>query len=239
MKKISLAFVSVVALTTASFAADLPSRSTPPMAPAPTLSQMTFAGFYVGISGGWGQAEFKDKGSSTTHRGNGGLLGVTAGYNYVLNNRFVLGLEGDVSWMNARKKSTDASSGPGFSYLGTGQAEQTLFATIRPRVGYTFGNWMPYLTGGLAIADTKLKYSDAFYVGTTRTYSASDSVSKTRTGWTIGGGVEVLLTQNLSAKVEYLYADYGSARYRWSDGSTTDKISLKNNIVRAGLNYRF
>ncbi len=239
MKKISLALASLFAATTASLAADLPSRTAPPMAPAPTISQMTFSGFYVGISGGWAQAEFKDKDSSGSLRGNGGLLGLTLGYNYLLTDRFVLGLEGDVSWMSARKKQTVVDQWTGGYSIGTGRVEQTFFATIRPRLGYTFGNWMPYITGGLAIADTKLKYSDASYVGTTLVFSEADSVSKTRTGWTIGGGVEVLLTQNLSAKLEYLYADFGSTRYHWNNGFSTGKVSIKDNIVRAGVNYRF
>jgi outer membrane immunogenic protein len=39
------------------------------------------------------------------------------------------------------------------------------------------------------------------------------SASKTAVGWTIGAGLEFGLTQNISAKAEYLYFDLGSDTY--------------------------
>ena len=76
-----------------------------------------------------------------------------------------------------------------------------------------------------------------------------ESNSGTRFGWTLGGGVETALWANWTGGVEYLYIDTGNfsnsssltgALGGFPAGSTfTDTVRLKNNIVRAKLNYRF
>jgi outer membrane immunogenic protein len=63
-----------------------------------------------------------------------------------------------------------------------------------------------------------------------------------RHGWTAGGGIEVMLAGNLSAKVEYLYMDFGTHDGSWTlTGlpTITDSTRLQSNIVRGGVNYRF
>ena len=65
--------------------------------------------------------------------------------------------------------------------------------------------------------------------------------SSTEFGWTAGGGVEGAITDNLLAKVEYLYADFGNATCSSTTncGVTNATISLKESMVRVGLNYKF
>jgi opacity protein-like surface antigen len=62
------------------------------------------------------------------------------------------------------------------------------------------------------------------------------SESKTAVGWTIGAGFEFGLTQNISAKAEYLYFDLGSDTYNLG---VPVAIERTGNIGRVGLNYRF
>jgi len=81
---------------------------------------------------------------------------------------------------------------------------------------------MPYVTGGAAFGDIK-----------TSAAGFADS-NTTKVGWTAGGGLEAALTGPWTAKVEYLYVDLG--RGGCIGGSDA---SLKSNIARAGLNYRF
>ena len=57
----------------------------------------------------------------------------------------------------------------------------------------------------------------------------------TKAGWTLGGGVEVALPGNWSAKAEYLRVDLGSM----STPTPSSNVSLQENVFRAGLNYRF
>ena len=64
------------------------------------------------------------------------------------------------------------------------------------------------------------------------------SVERHRVGWTVGAGLEYAFLGNWTAKIEYLYVDLGS----FDTGFTApirNNVSFKENIVRAGLNYKF
>jgi outer membrane immunogenic protein len=74
------------------------------------------------------------------------------------------------------------------------------------------------------------------------------SSSKTRTGWTAGGGIEYLLDQHWSAKVEYQFVDLGTETVRivnlirvagFAPASFNTAFRDQFNVVRLGLNYRF
>ena len=65
------------------------------------------------------------------------------------------------------------------------------------------------------------------------------SSTDTTIGWTAGAGVEYAFLGNWSAKLEYLYADLGTATCDASICGVDTDIKPKINIVRAGLNYRF
>lgn len=138
----------------------------------------------------------------------GFLGGVQGGFNWQ-HNQFLVGLEADVSY-----------SGVGFSGLGDSYDVDWL-GTARGRVGFAFDRFVAYGTGGLA-------WANAEYEGPTT------SDSHTHIGWTLGAGVEAALTERVSAKVEYLYMDFGSESY---SGVGEIEPSLHN--VRLGVNYRF
>ena len=70
-------------------------------------------------------------------------------------------------------------------------------ATVRGRLGYAAGRFMPYVTGGAAFGNIKTNIAG---IGT---------ADQTRAGWTAGGGVEAKIAGPWSAKVEYLYVDLG------------------------------
>jgi outer membrane immunogenic protein len=55
----------------------------------------------------------------------------------------------------------------------------------------------------------------------------------------VGGGVEVGITQNWTAKVEYLYVDLGSQQMFNVVPGVPETVSFTANILRAGVNYRF
>ena len=70
--------------------------------------------------------------------------------------------------------------------------------------------------------------------------ASSFSGSKDYSGWTIGGGVEWAFYNRWSAKLEYLYIDFGDGP-TVAVSPTLNIVSgkLTDNIVRAGLNYKF
>ena len=73
--------------------------------------------------------------------------------------------------------------------------------------------------------------------------------SSTRVGWTIGGGVEYAVTNNITIKGEYLYADLGSSSFNsignafalanFPGVAVSGKINYNASIFRAGVNYKF
>ena len=84
------------------------------------------------------------------------------------------------------------------------------------------------MTGGLAVGD--IKSWDAFWPA---------SSSDLRAGWTVGGGIATLLTQNLTLRLEYLYADFGHWRAFDVVPGTPETVSFRTNILRAGIDYTF
>ena len=90
------------------------------------------------------------------------------------------------------------------------------------------GNWLPYVTGGLAVGEVQAW--DALFPA---------SGSAFRAGWTVGGGVEVGITRNWTAKIEYLDVDLGSQQMFNIVPGIPETVSFTANIIRAGVNYRF
>ena len=74
--------------------------------------------------------------------------------------------------------------------------------------------------------------------GPTTTVGPGYSDSKTRVGWTVGAGIEKKFSPNWSAKLEYLYLDFGTQTFLSGTGLDTD-VHLRDHIVRLGLNYQF
>jgi outer membrane immunogenic protein len=94
------------------------------------------------------------------------------------------------------------------------------------RLGYAFGRFLPYVTGGVAFGDIEtiappLKGTD-----------------NTKFGWTIGAGVEAAFAKNWTAKLEFLHVDLGSASCGFSCGtSVPGSVTFQDNILRFGINF--
>ena len=110
-------------------------------------------------------------------------------------------------------------------------------ASATARLGYAWDpRWLVYAKGGAAWAHDKYTVD---YLGTW-------AASETRSGWTVGGGLEWAFADNWSAKLEYQFYDFGTKDLAFfsSDfvgGPTTSVKSVKQQIhtVKLGLNYRF
>jgi outer membrane immunogenic protein len=224
MKRVFLAGVSVLALVGQAAAADLPRRAQPYPVKAPMLqAAYNWTGLYIGVNGGggWGRSSWDAASASTgSFDISGGLVGGTIGYNYQYQ-QAVWGLEGDIDWSNI--KGTTNSSCP----LGC-ETKNTWLSTVRGRLGYAADRWMPYVTGGAAFGKVE--------ANTPGLPGGSD----TRVGWTVGGGVEVALAGNWTAKAEYLYVDLGQFDCGVNCGAVPPvNVDFRANIVRGGINYRF
>ncbi|MGA8651485.1 MAG: outer membrane beta-barrel protein, partial [Xanthobacteraceae bacterium] len=111
----------------------------------------------------------------------------------------------------------------GGSCAGQGcETKSNWLATVRGRAGYAWDRVLFYGTGGAAFANVQAGAG------------ALPFSSSTQTGWTAGAGVEYAFTNNISAKVEYLYVGLGS-----QNQIVFDNVKFSTNIVRGGINLHF
>jgi outer membrane immunogenic protein len=250
-KRYIFAVLASTLCTSAAMAADLPPV---PAAVAPLAPAFSWSGFYLGVNIGYGGGQFSYPFAFTAIDGSGGFGGTASvtsggvlgggqvGYNWAFANNFLLGFETDFDGAAIRGKvQLDASgfSGPGALSVSAGSKIQTL-GTVRGRAGYAFDRFLVYATGGFAYGQVSSEVN----------ISAPDggglSISRTpmRTGWTVGGGFEYAITNNLTVKTEYLYVDLGNDAALFNGlilGQVNANVHQKTtaNIVRAGLNYKF
>ena len=183
----------------------------------------SWTGFYAGINGGWGFGTSKwDIPPTGSFDIDGGLVGGTLGYNYQFG-QGVVGIEGDIDWADINGTSTT------FCPVGC-KTNDNWLGTVRGRLGYAADRFMPFISGGLAFGD--IQASVPGFAGAT----------STQAGWTVGGGIEMAIAGNWTAKAEYLYVNLGRFNCGTSCGAAvgvTDNVSFQTNIVRGGVNYRF
>jgi len=166
----------------------------------------------------------------------------------VLNSACSLGHVGDTTPFNV----------PAFPVTDSLSEKLDWFGTFRGRIGPTITpTILAYVTGGLAYGQ----------VGTTNTVSGinivgpqgtngsinvpvagSFSNSTFKAGWTLGVGVEGVISGNWTAKLEYLYIDLGNVSGSFvtpivapSGAFVTSSYSshITDNILRVGVNYRW
>jgi outer membrane immunogenic protein len=119
-------------------------------------------------------------------------------------------------------------------------------ATARARAGVAVDRALIYATGGAAWSNWSTNHSitnfDPSHV------SGADNSTFTRTGWTAGAGLEYAFTNNWLARVEYLYADFGTANSTmvaipaavpgfFTNFAEPEKLTEQ--VVRAGISYKF
>lgn len=226
MTRILLTVASLLALAGSigtAAAADL--SVPPPYMPtkAPYLPVYNWTGLYAGINGGGAFGRSNWSAVPSTFNTDGGMVGGQLGYNWQFG-QFVWGLEGDLDWTGIHG-STNVGPCVGFGC----QTNSDFLGTVRGRVGYAFDRFMPYVTGGLAVGN--IRASDVFGPG----------IDQTNAGWTVGAGVEMAIAGPWTAKLEYLHYDLGSAHCDIPCGAApgTNSVSLSEEVVRAGINYRF
>ncbi len=248
LRTLLISAVSSVALATAAFAADLPNtKGEAPFMPPPPPPEFSWTGFYIGGNAGLSGGDFDTLFSSSvssdwasfgaTSRGFSG--GGQIGYNYQWpTSNIVVGVEADFQGSTLEGTYFNGTLGDASGPLSGEKTQSNVdwWGTVRGRIGYAFGNILPYATGGFAYGRV-----DNSYTAWDPSGSFSYSYGGTQTGWTAGAGVEYALTHNLTLKVEYLYTDLGSFDNTFPGGDYTTYESTRTTFstVRAGLNWKF
>jgi outer membrane immunogenic protein len=233
MRRFVVALLATSALTFAAQAADLPVKA--PVYKAPIALPYNWTGFYLGINGGgvWGHSSWDYAvGGSAGHDNSGGLIGGTIGYNYQFPNNWVLGIEGDWGWADV--KGSTACPTATFDC----KSKIDSIGTLRGRLGYAMNEWLFFASGGLAWDHARIETVNTTGAATPTSGTDTNGETKWNAGWTVGAGVEWGFLPNWSLKVEYLYADFGTHTYIVDNSFAVDSRQTEN-IVRAGINYRF
>jgi outer membrane immunogenic protein len=221
-----LALAGAATVSGTASAADIaraPVYKAPPAGALPV--QYDWTGFYIGghVGYGWADKSWQDSFGlfDISHQANGFLGGAQGGFNYQLG-MFVIGLEGDWSWTNM--------SGSTSALASTFNTDVDWTATLTGRAGVAFDRWLVYGKGGVAWA--RDRYSTNFY-----TVPGTD-FADTRTGWTLGAGVEYAFAPQWSAKLEYNYMNFGTEQVSFAPGTFTN-IDQQVHAVKFGINYKF
>jgi outer membrane immunogenic protein len=235
MKRLFLATTAVVALTAGSAgAADMEVKA--PMIYAPPVTN--WRGLYFGGVAGVGlfASEFTDFGEFTTpktvtNKGTTFNAGGTAGYNWQFRSA-VFGLEADGSWTDFNQTTVGRANFPI-------QSKTSWYSTVRVRAGWAADNILFYVTGGVAFADFKDTAQSALVPNMMcgRNGGSWSCPSGTSTGLAAGGGIEAMLAQNWSAKVEYLYLNLPSVTTIDVFNKSGDSWNNSAHILRFGVNY--
>ena len=162
----------------------------------------------------------------------GVAAGIQAGYDHQFN-QWVLGVGGDWTWTDL-KASRGHEVFP--SYAGRSNTDWT--GTLTARAGGAFARSLFYVTGGAAFEhEASLITFDGV--------QTSDEPGVTRTGWTVGVGMETALPRNWSLGLEYQHMGFGTHEavftYTAHPAGLVEDWKLKTDIdvVKLRLNYRF
>jgi outer membrane immunogenic protein len=217
-------------------------------------------------------------GGNDSNHLDGALGGVQAGYNWQMAN-YVFGIETDIDITGQKGSQIFNTSTPGFTGFTTAApvsasyAEKLLwFGTLRGRIGFTSNQLLFYGTGGLAYGEVKMNGSatisganfpgqvggpvcTVFLPAIGSCPLAAWSGNDTKVGFVLGGGIEGLLIDKWTWKIEYLFVDLGKVNASFATpsecfggpggciavgpGSGTISSLITDNIVRVGLNYQF
>lgn len=257
-----LAALAALLSTSAVYASDLQTK-TPRYVQSPFFQAPNWAGFYVGLNGGGGHAlgnhtlaggnavssAVIDAGfvpSSLNTSGIGGTFGGQIGYNYMFN-ALLVGAEADFGWTNfGGADGQSITIGPA-NLATNAQSNLRWLGTVRGRLGYTIApTTLIYVTGGLAFGRVTGETSVVLTAPAPFGAAAVLDTSATKTGWTVGAGLEqVLGASNWSVKAEYLYVDLGSIGGNLAADVNGTPVSFdasqrsQYHIARIGVNYRF
>ncbi len=182
-----------------------------------------------------------------------------AGYNWQVAPQWVVGVEGD--WGFANKTTTLGGmyyplAGVGGPITGiaadTFAVKTTWDASARARIGFLADpSLLIYATGGAAWLHVEATSSCNVLTGPCSPGGGRSPAvvtdSTTKSGWTIGGGIEAMLWANWIARAEYRYADFGTISNTDirteaagpSPNAVSYDLRVRTHTATFGLAYKF
>jgi outer membrane immunogenic protein len=187
------------------------------------LAAEPFSGLYVGVQGGYqddnNRFALRAPGATTTQQlgGSSFAYGGQIGYDSRVGKNIVLGTE---------------------AFL-TGDTNKTRQGNSTFDGGRAFGIISRF---GVLAGPRTLIYGNGGWENGRFTYQVNGiGVSTNRSGWSLGGGIEQMITDTISARVEYRHTKFNSFSSSALDtalGSTAE-ARVNRDRVMVGVNYRF
>ncbi len=236
MKKVLVVAAALLGTAASAQAADLARKA--PILKAPPLAIYNWTGFYIGVNAGISVARDRTllttpvpSAEQTNLSPFGAIGGGQIGYNWQINNDWLLGVESDIQ---ASGETTNRTCLLTCTATLSANLSQKInwFGTTRARVGIVDGPVLSYFTGGVAYGHYRTTVTEP---------GVAFSSGGTKVGYTYGSGVEAALGGNWTGKIEYLYVDLGKRNDVFAVGAGVQALNtrIRDNIFRAGVNYRF
>lgn len=213
------------------------------------FAEQNFDGIYLGAYTGFVQSDDKGteydqfspakSGWSNNPKPEGFNYGLNVGYNKLLINNVVIGIEADYEGRgNDQDKANHEQFGtPSPNYFVKTKISQA--ASLRARLGYSFdNNLLIYITGGYARAKVKRDFIECCYSGFPD-YITVESYSKWHDGWTAGIGGDYMLTEAISANAEYRFTDFGREKMNVETFYGIESQRLTEQSLKLGVAYHF
>jgi outer membrane immunogenic protein len=173
--------------------------------------------------------------------------GAYFGYNWQLSRNWIWGLEGDFAWGDSKSTHIGIPGAyttfPGsFTTNDPTSVRETWDGSARLRLGYAIApTLMLYGTGGAAFQRVELN-TTCFATSDWCVANRNETYSTVKAGWTVGAGLEGVISGNWIGRLEYRYADYGKINHDFFPGTIDDIVmneSLRTHTVSVGIAYKF
>jgi outer membrane immunogenic protein len=243
MKHLWLAGAAIL-LAGPALAADLPTRKAP--APVAVPTEYDWTGIYFGGNLGWAWGSSKTNSYNTvnglwvdggSYNTSSFIGGAQVGYRYMFPQRFVIGAEASLDW-NASNSNT-GSSVVANKYYEWSNYSSGIGGDVVAIGGYAWGDFLPYVKGGWAWTDTTNTRTQLLGTVGGAAAGTSQSVTVSRNGWTIGGGLSYHVWANVEVFGQYMYSNYGNANIDYTVAQRLAHTSLSTNALTAGVNVKF
>ena len=220
MRTIFTTLAAILVSGTSALAADVIQDIAPE--PIPFVQPFTWTGAYVGVQGGYSNADVDDTNTGLNDADAEGFLGgVHVGYNYQFGagNGIVVGAYADIDFTTADVENDIAGDDVGdINFIARGML----------KLGYGFDRALVYGQGGVAYLDADVNVNLPSFT--------DGDVSET--GYAVGGGIDYAVTDNLVFGADYLYHDFDEVA-NGNDQFGNDDVDVDAHTFRAKLSYKF
>jgi opacity protein-like surface antigen len=163
--------------------------------------------------------------------------GAQAGYDMTMSNRIVLGVVASVSLVDSSDTAT--SSNPGGTIVSTSKGSTDWSGSVRGRLGYAFNNALLFGTGGWAWSTGSVQRTQVAGTVGLATPGTAETAGVTRSGWTLGGGLEYAFMPQWSVFGEYRHTEFDTDNITFPVAQRLTKSTTNADSLTFGVNYKF